>query len=61
MLRMALVFLIVAMVSAVLGFGLIADVSFDAAKILFFVFLVLAVVSFIADAFRGRDRMIDPV
>lgn len=61
MLRMALVFLIVAMISAVLGFGLIADVSFDAAKILFFVFLVLAVVSFIADAFRGRDRMIDPV
>ncbi|MBN9522009.1 DUF1328 domain-containing protein [bacterium] len=61
MLRMALVFLVVAMISAVLGFGLIADVSFDAAKILFFVFLVLAVVSFIADAFRGRDRMIDPV
>lgn len=61
MLRMALVFLIVAMVSAVLGFGLIADVSYDAAKIMFFVFLVLAVVSFIADAFRGRDRMIDPV
>jgi uncharacterized membrane protein YtjA (UPF0391 family) len=61
MLRMALVFLIVAMVSAVLGFGLIADFSFDAAKSLFFVFLVLAVVSFIADAFRGHDRMIDPV
>jgi len=61
MLRMALVFLIVAMISAVLGFGLISDVSFDAAKILFFVFLVLAVVSFVADAFRGRDRMIDPV
>ena len=61
MLRMALVFLVVAMISAVLGFGLIADFSFDAAKILFFVFLVLAVVSFIADAFRGRDRMVDPV
>jgi uncharacterized membrane protein YtjA (UPF0391 family) len=61
MLRMALVFLIVAMISAVLGFGLIADFTFDAAKILFFVFLVLAVVSFIADAFRGRDGMIDPV
>lgn len=61
MLRMALVFLIVAMVSAVLGFGLIADVSLDAAKILFFVFLTLAVVSFVADAFRGRDGMIDPV
>lgn len=61
MLRMALLFLIIALVSAVFGFGLIADVSYDAAKIMFFVFLVLAVVSFIADAFRGRDRLVDPV
>jgi uncharacterized membrane protein YtjA (UPF0391 family) len=52
MLRMALVFLVVAMVSAILGFGLIVEFSFDAAKITFFVFLVLAVVCFIADAFR---------
>jgi uncharacterized membrane protein YtjA (UPF0391 family) len=50
MLNMAFVFLAVALVSAVLGFGLIADFSFDAAKILFFVFLVLAVVAFVADA-----------
>lgn len=53
MLRMALVFLIVAMISAVLGFGLIADFSFDAAKILFFVFLVLFVISLIT----GRRRV----
>jgi uncharacterized membrane protein YtjA (UPF0391 family) len=59
MLRLAVVFLIVALVAALFGFGLIADFSFDAAKILFFVFLVLAVISFIADAFRGRT--IDPV
>jgi len=49
----------VALLSALFGFGLIADYTFDAAKILFFVFLVLAVVSFIADAFRGRT--VDPV
>jgi uncharacterized membrane protein YtjA (UPF0391 family) len=54
MLRLAIVFLIVALVAALFGFGLIADFSFDAAKLLFFVFLVLAVISFIADAFRGR-------
>ena len=54
MLRLAIVFLIVALVAALFGFGLIADFTFDAAKIMFFVFLVLAVVSFIADAFRGR-------
>jgi len=59
MLRLAVVFLIVALVAALFGFGLLADFSFDAAKILFFVFLVLAVISFIADAFRGRT--VDPI
>jgi uncharacterized membrane protein YtjA (UPF0391 family) len=59
MLRLALVFLVVAMIAALFGFGLLADFSFDAAKILFFVFLVLAVISFVADAFRGRS--VDPV
>lgn len=59
MLRMAIVFLIVAMVAALFGFGLIADFTFEAAKILFFLFLVLAVIAFIADAFRGRS--VDPV
>ena len=54
MLRMALVFLVIALIAALFGFGLIADYTFSAAKIMFFVFLVLAVVSFIADAFRGR-------
>ena len=60
MIRMAQTFLIVAMIAAVLGFGLIADVSLDAAKVLFFVFLGLAAVTFVADAFRGGGRMIDP-
>jgi uncharacterized membrane protein YtjA (UPF0391 family) len=54
MLRMALTFLVIALIAALFGFGLIADFTFAAAKILFFVFLVLAVVAFIADAFRGR-------
>lgn len=60
MLGLSLAFLVAATVSALLGFGLIADVTLDAAKILFFVFLALAVASFVADAFRG-ERMIDPV
>jgi uncharacterized membrane protein YtjA (UPF0391 family) len=54
MLRLALVFLIIAVIASLFSFGLIADFSFSAAKILFFVFLVLAVIAFIADAFRGR-------
>jgi uncharacterized membrane protein YtjA (UPF0391 family) len=52
MLRLALVFLIIALIASLFSFGLIADFSFTAAKVLFFLFL--AVVAFIADAFRGR-------
>ncbi|HKB01167.1 MAG TPA: DUF1328 domain-containing protein [Gemmataceae bacterium] len=55
MLRLALVFLVIALIASLFSFGLIANFSFDVAKILFFLFLVLAVVAFIADAFRGRS------
>lgn len=54
MLRLALVFLVVALCAALFGFGLVADLSFDIAKLLFIVFLVLAVISFAAGALRGR-------
>ncbi len=54
MLRWALIFLVVALVAGVLGFTSIAGASIDIAKILFFVFLVLFVVSLIANAVRGR-------
>lgn len=54
MLRLALVFLVIALVASLFSFGIIANYSFDVARVLFFLFLVLAVVAFIADAFRGR-------
>lgn len=47
MLNWAVTFFIVAIIAAVLGFTSIAGSAIDIAKILFFVFLVLAVVSFI--------------
>jgi uncharacterized membrane protein YtjA (UPF0391 family) len=47
MLNWAVTFFIVAIVAAVLGFTSIAGSAIDIAKILFLVFLVLAVVSFI--------------
>jgi len=47
MLNWALTFFVVAIVAAVLGFTRIAGSAIDIAKILFFVFLVLAIVSFI--------------
>jgi uncharacterized membrane protein YtjA (UPF0391 family) len=47
MLRWAVTFFIIAIIAAVLGFTSIAGSAIEIAKILFFVFLVLAVVSFI--------------
>jgi len=54
MLRLAIVFLIIAMIAAVFGYGSIEHYSWEGAKILFFIFLVLAVLSFIGYGFRGR-------
>jgi uncharacterized membrane protein YtjA (UPF0391 family) len=52
MLRMAIAFLIIALIAGFMGFGLVENFSFVAAKILFFVFLVLAVLSLIGGAVR---------
>jgi uncharacterized membrane protein YtjA (UPF0391 family) len=53
MLRLALLFLVVALVAAFFGFGLVADLSFEAARVLFFIFVVLAVLFFIGNFLRG--------
>jgi uncharacterized membrane protein YtjA (UPF0391 family) len=55
MLRLAVVFLVIALVAAFLGFGGVANFSFEGAKILFFVFLVLAVLSFLGHGFRRKS------
>jgi uncharacterized membrane protein YtjA (UPF0391 family) len=52
MLRLALVFLVLALTAALFGFGLLADFSFGAAKIVFFLFLALALLSFVGGMFR---------
>jgi uncharacterized membrane protein YtjA (UPF0391 family) len=54
MLRWALIFLVVALIAGALGFGGLAGASMGIAQILFFVFLVLFVVSLIAHLVRGR-------
>ncbi|HMQ91826.1 MAG TPA: DUF1328 domain-containing protein [Amaricoccus sp.] len=54
MLYWALVFLAVALVAALFGFGGIASASAGIAQILFFVFIVLFAVALIARALRGR-------
>ena len=53
MLGWAVVFLIIALVAAVFGFGGIAAASAGIAKLLFFIFLVLFVISLVF-GWRGR-------
>jgi uncharacterized membrane protein YtjA (UPF0391 family) len=53
MLGWAVVFLIIALVAAIFGFGGIAAASVGIAKLLFFIFLVLFVISLIF-GWRGR-------
>jgi uncharacterized membrane protein YtjA (UPF0391 family) len=55
MLYYALVFFVVALVAAVFGFGGIAAGAVEIAKILFFIFLVVALVTFVMSLVRkGR-------
>lgn len=55
MLGWALTFFILAIVAAAFGFGGIAGASAGIAQILFFIFLALVVVTFVARALRGRS------
>ena len=50
MLRWALLFLVVALISALFGFTDVAGTSMVAAKVLFFVFLIMFVVSLVLGA-----------
>lgn len=52
MLHYAVVFFIIALIAAVFGFGGIAAGAVGIAKVLFFVFLILAAVSLIANLAR---------
>jgi uncharacterized membrane protein YtjA (UPF0391 family) len=54
MLYYALVFLVVALFAGVLGFGLLAGLAMEIARILFFLFLVLFLVSLVTHGMRGR-------
>jgi uncharacterized membrane protein YtjA (UPF0391 family) len=54
MLRWALMFFIVALIAAVFGFGGIAADASSIARILFFIFLVLFVVSLLYSLLTGK-------
>ena len=54
MLSWVVTFLIIALVAALLGFGGIAGASIEIAKIVFFVALILFVISAVVGLVRGR-------
>ena len=54
MLRYAVIFFVIALIAAVLGFGGIAAGAADIAKLLFVVFLVLAVLNFVVNLVKGK-------
>ena len=54
MLHYAIVFFVIALVAALFGFGGIAVGAVEIAKILFFVFVIMAVVAFVIGLGRKR-------
>jgi uncharacterized membrane protein YtjA (UPF0391 family) len=56
MLRLALLFLILALIAGVLGFPFVATMSYEFAQISFFLFIVLAVIFVIGGLLRGSPR-----
>lgn len=55
MLRWALLFLVVALIAALFGFTDVAGTSMVAARVLFFVFLVIFIVSLLLGTRAPRD------
>ena len=58
MLGWALTFLVIALIAAVLGFGGIAGFAVEIAKIVFFVAIILFVISVVFALMRGRSPMV---
>lgn len=54
MLHYAVVFFVIALIAALFGFGGIAAGAVGIAKILFFVFIVLAIAIFLFGSMKGR-------
>jgi uncharacterized membrane protein YtjA (UPF0391 family) len=54
MLYYALVFLVVSLIAGLLGFGYVSFAAAGIAKILFFIFLIMFIVSLLMHVGRGR-------
>jgi uncharacterized membrane protein YtjA (UPF0391 family) len=53
MLHYTIVFFVIALIAALFGFGGIAAGAVGIAKVLFFIFIVLAIASFVFGSMRG--------
>lgn len=54
MLRYAIIFLVIAIIAAIFGFGGIAEGAADIAQILFWIFIILFLVGLVLNFVRGR-------
>ena len=61
MLRWSLAFFLIAIIAAIFGFGGIASGASEIARVLFFFFLVIFVVSLVWSLFTGRRLPPPPV
>jgi uncharacterized membrane protein YtjA (UPF0391 family) len=57
MLSWVVTFLVIALIAGILGFGGIAGASIEIAKIIFFIAVVLFLVSVVVGLARGRTRV----
>ena len=57
MLSWVVTFLVVALIAGILGFGGVAGASIEIAKIIFFVAIILFLVSAVVGLARGRTRV----
>jgi uncharacterized membrane protein YtjA (UPF0391 family) len=57
MLSWVVTFLVIALIAGILGFGGIAGASVEIAKIIFFIAVVLFLVSAVVSLARGRTRV----
>lgn len=57
MLSWVITFLVVALIAGILGFGGIAGASIEIAKAIFFIAVILFVISAVVGLARGRNRV----
>jgi uncharacterized membrane protein YtjA (UPF0391 family) len=54
MFRLAMLFLVIALIAGFLGFGIVESYAWAGGKVVFVIFLVLAVLAFLGGAFRRQ-------